>query len=76
MELRLASRTAPPEELLPEARKLAMRLAEQPGPALQATKRVVNMHLSRALAGAVQAGFALEEVTMTSEEHLARLRDL
>ena len=40
------------------------------------TKRVLNMHLSQALSGAVQAGFAAEEVTMQSDEHrrMAALR--
>jgi enoyl-CoA hydratase len=34
------------------------------------------MHLSRALAGAVQAGFAAEAATMVSEEHRRRLLEL
>jgi enoyl-CoA hydratase len=34
------------------------------------------MHLSRALAGAVQAGFAAEEVTMQSDEHQQRMAAL
>lgn len=76
VELGLASRTAAPEDLLPEARRLAERLAAQPPEALQATKRIVNMHLSRALSGAVQAGLAAEEATMQSEEHRRRLRAL
>lgn len=73
VELGLATRTCPPDELLPEARRLAERLAKQPPQALQGTKRIVNMHLSRALGGAVQAGFAAEEATMESEEHRRRL---
>lgn len=73
VELGLASRTCAPEDLLPEARRLADRLARQPAQALQGTKRVVNMHLSRALGGAVQAGFAAEEATMQTDEHRQRL---
>lgn len=73
VELGLATRTTAPADLLPEARRLAARLAAQPAEALQGTKRVLNMHLSRALAGAAQAGFALEEVTMRTDEHRARL---
>lgn len=76
VELGLASRTTPPGQLLPEAARLAERLAGQPAQALQATKRVVNMHLSAALSGAVQAGLAAEEMTMHSEEHHRRLRAL
>jgi enoyl-CoA hydratase len=73
VELGLASRTAPPDQLLAEARQLADRLALQPPAAIQGTKRVINMHLSRALSGAIQAGFAEEHITMQTEEHRARL---
>jgi enoyl-CoA hydratase len=73
VELGLATRTTAPEELLAEARRLADRLAQQPPQAIQATKRVLNMHLSRALSGALQAGFAEEEATMQTDEHRRRL---
>ena len=73
VELGLATRTTAPDELLAEARRLAERLAAQPVEALRGTKRVVNMHLAQALAGALQAGFAAEAVTMQSPEHRARL---
>jgi enoyl-CoA hydratase len=76
VELGLATRVVPADDLLPEARKLAARIAAQPPAAVQGTKRVVNMHLSRALAGAVQAGFAAEAATMVSEEHRRRLLEL
>jgi enoyl-CoA hydratase len=76
VELGLASRTTAPDQLMPEARRLAERLAQQPAQALQGTKRVLNMHLSRALSGAVQAGFAEEEITMQTPEHRQRLLDL
>jgi enoyl-CoA hydratase len=73
VELGLATRTTAPDELLPEARRLALRLAAQSAEALRGTKRVVNMHLSRALSGAMQAGFATEAVSMQSAEHRERL---
>ncbi|SEG83769.1 Enoyl-CoA hydratase/carnithine racemase [Thermomonospora echinospora] len=73
VELGLATRTTAPGDLLPEARRLAARFAAQPVEALRATKRVVNMHLSQALAGPLQAGFAAEAATMRSPEHRARL---
>ncbi len=73
VELGLASRTVPPDELLDQAHALARRLAAQPAEALQSTKRVTNMYLSQALSGAVQAGFAAEAVTMRSAEHRERL---
>lgn len=73
VELGLASRAVAPGELLPEARRLAERLAAQPAEALRGTKRVTSMYLSQALSGAMQAGFAAEQVTMQSAEHRERL---
>ncbi|MGW1028552.1 enoyl-CoA hydratase/isomerase family protein [Streptomyces sp. NPDC002577] len=73
VELGLATRTTAPADLLPGARRVAERLAAQPSEALRSTKRVVNIYLSQALSGAVQAGFAAEAVTMRSAEHRDRL---
>lgn len=73
VELGLASRVTAPDALAPEARRLAERIAAQPPEAVQGTKRVVTMHLARALSGAVQAGFAAEAVTMQSDDHRRRL---
>jgi enoyl-CoA hydratase len=76
VELGLASRTTAPGDLLPEARRLADRLAAQPAEALRGTKAVVNQHLGRALGGAVAAGFDAEAVTMAGDEHRRRLLSL
>ena len=76
VELGLASRSAAPDELMPEARRLAARLSAQPTPAVRGTKQILNMHLGRALSGAMQAGFAAEEVTMRSAEHQQRIAAL
>ncbi len=73
VELGLATRVTAADDLLPEARRLAGRLAAQPAEALRGTKRVLNMHLSQALGGAMQAGLAAEAVTMQSAEHRGRL---
>ncbi|MGY1897331.1 enoyl-CoA hydratase/isomerase family protein [Nocardia gipuzkoensis] len=73
VEVGLASRVVAADELLVEARKLAVRLAALPPEALRGTKRVVNMYLSQALGGPMQAGFAAEVVTMQSPEHRDRL---
>ncbi|PXW35602.1 UNVERIFIED_CONTAM: enoyl-CoA hydratase [Williamsia faeni] len=73
VELGLATRVCTPDDLGDQAQQLAQRLAAQPREALQSTKRIVNMHLSQALAGPLQAGFAAEVVTMQSEEHRKRL---
>ncbi|MBF6336518.1 enoyl-CoA hydratase/isomerase family protein [Nocardia abscessus] len=73
VEVGLASRVVAADELLDEARKLAVRLAALPPEALRSTKRVVNMYLSQALGGPMQAGFAAEVVSMQSPEHRERL---
>ena len=73
VEVGLATRMTSNEQLLPEARKLAARLAAQPPGALQATKRIVSMYLAQALGGPVAAGFAAERVSMQSAEHRERL---
>ncbi|RDI56094.1 enoyl-CoA hydratase/isomerase family protein [Nocardia mexicana] len=73
VEVGLASRTVAPDQLLCEASKLAERLAAQPPEALRGTKRVVNMYLSQALGGPMQAGFAAEVATMQTPEHRERL---
>lgn len=73
VELGLATRTTPAEELVPNAMALAERLAAQPDAALRGTKRVLGMYLSGPLSGAVQAGFAAEGLTMRSAEHRERL---
>jgi enoyl-CoA hydratase len=74
VELGLATRTVAPDELMAEARRVAEKLAAQPVEAIRGTKRIVNMHLSRALAGPLQAGFAAEQATMLSDEHRERVR--
>lgn len=73
VELGLATRTVAPESLLPEAHRLAARIAAASPEAVQGTKRVVNMHLSQALSGPLQAGFAAEAATMASDDHRERL---
>ena len=73
VEIGLATRTTAPDELLTEARRLAGRLAQLPAEAVRGTRRVLNMYMAQALAGAVQAGFASEAITMQSAEHRDRL---
>jgi enoyl-CoA hydratase len=75
VELGLASRAVAPDDLMDHARTLAERLAGQPAEALRGTKRVVNMYLSQALGGPMQAGFAAEVVSMQSADHRQRLLD-
>ncbi|MGW0637951.1 enoyl-CoA hydratase/isomerase family protein [Nocardia salmonicida] len=76
VELGLATRSTAPDALRPEAHALARRLAALPTEAVRGTKRIVNMYLSQALGGPMQAGFAAEVVTMESAAHRDRLRAL
>jgi enoyl-CoA hydratase len=73
VELGLASRVVAHADLLDEARLLADRLAAQSGAAIRGTKLVLNMHLSQALGGRVQAGLSGERETMASEEYRSRI---
>ncbi|MGN2639924.1 enoyl-CoA hydratase/isomerase family protein [Nocardia takedensis] len=73
VQVGLASRTVPADTLLDEAYALAHRLAALPVEAVRGTKHVVNMYLSQALGGPMQAGFAAEVVSMTTDEHRDRL---
>lgn len=76
VEIGLASRVVPAAQLIQSARELASRLAAQSPEALRGTKRVANMYLASALAGALQAGFAAERETMLTQEHRERLLSL
>lgn len=69
VELGLATRTTTADMLMDEAMTLAQKIAALPLLAVQGTKRILNMHLARALTGAVPMGFVLEEGTMQTEEH-------
>ncbi len=76
VELGLATRAVPPDDLMPEALRLARRFADQPVEAIRGTKRVLNLHLAGALAGPLQSGFAAEAISMQTAEHRARLEAL
>src|SRR5258708_12231908 len=64
VELGLATRITAPEDLLPEARRLAGRLAAQPAEALLRTKRVLNMYLSQPLSGPIQPPSPPQSLTL------------
>jgi enoyl-CoA hydratase/carnithine racemase len=49
VELGLANRVVPDDQLMDEAKALANRLAEQPEQSLQETKRALNLHLQAAI---------------------------
>ena len=76
VEMGLATRVVPADDLMDEARRLALRLAEQPVRALQDTKRALNVHLARAVLGAGHTAMIGERMSMGSTEHGERLREL
>lgn len=60
-----------PEDAVPAARALAERIAHLPPLAVQGTKRVLQAQLRKQSAEALDLGFALEELTMASDDHVA-----
>jgi enoyl-CoA hydratase len=72
----LATDVHPLEELMSRALELAHRLARQPAQALQDTKRAVNAHLEKALAGVLDVGVYAELASMQSPEHRRIVNDL
>lgn len=75
LRLGLANRVLEPADLMPEAMRLAHRLAKQPPAALRDTKRALNAHLMAAWPAAEMAMLA-ERSTMGSSDHGSKLRRL
>lgn len=71
LRLGIANRVVAPDKVLHEAMELARRLADLPAQALRDTKRVVNLHLERAIVGGMDAGLHAERESMQSDEHIA-----
>jgi enoyl-CoA hydratase len=65
VELGLANRVVPDDEVLAEAHTLAQRLAAQPRQALQDTKRALNMHLAAAVNTVMDFAFSAESECFT-----------
>lgn len=65
----LANRVVADGQSMKEALSLAGRLGEQPAFALQATKRALNIHLERAIAGVADFALAAESECFTLPEH-------
>jgi enoyl-CoA hydratase len=72
--LGLANRVVPDELLLDEAFALADRLAAQPPQAVQSTKRALNMHMKRAVAGVLEYALTEEFASFDTPEHQALVR--
>jgi enoyl-CoA hydratase len=73
VELGLATRVVPHDELHDEAMAVAHRLADLPRQALQDTKRAVNAHILNRAAGVADFALSAEFLTMGTEEHQRRL---
>jgi enoyl-CoA hydratase len=71
VSLGLASRVVSHEQLLDEAMKLAQTLAKQPAHALQSTKKAINMHITRAVAGILEYALSEEFRSFDNAEHQA-----
>ena len=74
--LGLANRVVPDAELPAEALKLAQRLARLPARALRDTKRALNAHIEKAVAGPLEIAIQAELASMASPEHAERVRKL
>lgn len=70
----LANRVVAADQLISEARTLAMRLAKLPQNALRDTKRALNQSLEVALASTRNYGLAAERYSMTDTDFLAFLQ--
>ncbi len=76
VQLGLANRVVPDAELMAEATKLAQRLARLPARALRDTKRALNAHIEKAVAGPLEIALQAEMASMASPEHAARVAKL
>ena len=68
VELGLANRVVPDDEVVSEAVKLAHRLAQQPQQALQETKRALNLHLQAAIANVAPFALSAEAESFSTED--------
>jgi len=73
VELGLATRVVGKGESMTEARAVAERLLAMPSRALQDTKRAINTHLTKAVAGPMHVALTGERMTMASSEHAAAI---
>jgi enoyl-CoA hydratase len=67
----LVNKVVPQGEALSSALAIAHALAEQPAQALRDTKRVMNLHATRALAVMLDDALACERASVNSPEHAA-----
>jgi len=68
VELGLANRAVPDDQLMTEAMTLANKLADQPVQALQETKRALNLHLQAAITRVVPFALAAESESFGTDD--------
>ncbi|HEY3669639.1 MAG TPA: enoyl-CoA hydratase/isomerase family protein [Acidimicrobiia bacterium] len=73
VDLGLANRVVPHDDVKTEALALAHRLAALPAHAVQDTKRALNLHVQRAISGILEYGLSAESEAFTSPEHRAAI---
>jgi enoyl-CoA hydratase len=73
--LGLVHKILPAEHVVREATQFAQRLVDLPAPAVRATKRALNLHVSLAAAAVFEFSLAAEEQSLGSPEHRALTRD-
>jgi enoyl-CoA hydratase len=73
VQIGLANRVVPHDELLDTAMAMARRLASLSPRAVQDTKRALNLHVQRAIAGILEFGISAESECFTTPEHRAAI---
>lgn len=73
VELGLANRVVPHEQIKQEGLAVVHRLAELPPRAVQDTKRTLNLHAQRAITGILEYGISAETECFTTPEHRAAI---
>jgi enoyl-CoA hydratase len=71
VSLGLANRVVDDANLQTEALALARQLAAQPPQAIQSTKRALNLHVKRAIAGVLDYALTEEYISFDQPEHQA-----
>lgn len=73
VDIGLANRVVPHDQVKEEALALAHKLAALPPRALQDTKRALNLHLERAISGILEYGISAESECFRTPEHRAAI---
>jgi enoyl-CoA hydratase/carnithine racemase len=75
-EIGLANHVCPDDEVLPQAMACAQRIAALPARTVQDTKRILNLHLERAVLATIDFALTAEDRSFTSPELRANLDHL